>query len=80
MKPNFCINVVFTSAVQEGLNLSHSAAMSEANSLPDYRSGSVSADLIHDSICQMLPFCQVFMNCSLFSHTLSFKACLTLIP
>ncbi|KAJ7391933.1 Autophagy- protein 9A [Desmophyllum pertusum] len=34
------ISTIRENAVQEGLNLSCSAAMSETNSLPDYRSGS----------------------------------------
>ena len=35
---------IFISAVQEGLNLSTSAALSEPSSLPDYRTISVSRD------------------------------------
>lgn len=37
------ISTIRENAVQEGLNLSCSGAMSEANSLPDYRSGSFQA-------------------------------------
>ena len=37
----------FISAIQEGLNLSHSVTMSEANSLPEYRSGTVRAAFIN---------------------------------
>lgn len=45
---------VFTAAVQEGLNLSCSGVMSDANSLPDLRSGSVSAVLLLTNQDQVL--------------------------
>ena len=39
---DLCLGTIVISAVQEGINLSNSAALSEPSSLQDYRTSSVS--------------------------------------